>query len=326
MSPRIYAICLADALKKIKRFNYTGRTLEFKIKPIPPGKEPVQWLRDAINRMVKKVPRDSRTSDQVSFNFCSKKGLSNAVMAGCVFGLSKKKSKYDDLWDMISGAKEELRKYNNYHEECLKRGRIITINNRNNLCLPLALITAISYVNKRPFVDQKAGVTIPEDGCGMDELEQFQRELHGYKIVVYMYGNKSRDVMFEGPNDGKKLNLLYHKGHYNVITSLTSAFCTRFYCQECHKGYFPHLFNTLENTKYVGPLPAVKYYDPDNMKEDARKKFLRWYEEHKNDVFDMQRDLVEYCVSDLEILTKACLKFRKSTNSIPSLQYAAKGQ
>lgn len=32
------------------------------------------------------------------------------------------------------------------------------------------------------------------------------------------------------------------------------------------KGYSPHLFNTVVNAQYVGPLPAVEYYDPGNMK------------------------------------------------------------
>ncbi|XP_018574075.1 uncharacterized protein LOC108913090 [Anoplophora glabripennis] len=60
------------------------------------------------------------------------------------------------------------------------------------------------------------------------------------------------------------------------------------------KGYFPHLFNTAANQNYVGPLPAAEYYDPDNMKPEDRSKFLEWHEEHKNDEFNMQRDLVEY--------------------------------
>ncbi|XP_018570294.1 uncharacterized protein LOC108910225 [Anoplophora glabripennis] len=77
------------------------------------------------------------------------------------------------------------------------------------------------------------------------------------------------------------------------------------------KGYFPHIFNTPANANYVGPLPAAEYYDPDNMKPEESSKFLEWHEEHKNDEFNMQRDLVEYCISDLEILTAACLKFRE---------------
>ena len=32
------------------------------------------------------------------------------------------------------------------------------------------------------------------------------------------------------------------------------------------KGYFPHLFNKVENINYVGPLPDIKYYGADDMK------------------------------------------------------------
>ncbi|KAK5647970.1 hypothetical protein RI129_002862 [Pyrocoelia pectoralis] len=62
--------------------------------------------------------------------------------------------------------------------------------------------------------------------------------------------------------------------------------------EELKKGYFPHLFNTEENASYVD-------------------LFLKWYDEHKQDVFDMQRDLVEYCRSDVDILKRACMKFRE---------------
>ncbi|KAJ8967425.1 hypothetical protein NQ317_001102 [Molorchus minor] len=57
-------------------------------------------------------------------------------------------------------------------------------------------------------------------------------------------------------------------------------------------------------------LPAVEYYTTDGMKGD-REAFLKWYAVHKDNSFDMQRELLEYCISDVEILTAACLKFRQ---------------
>lgn len=80
---------------------------------------------------------------------------------------------------------------------------------------------------------------------------------------------------------------------------------------EFKKGYFPHLFNTKENENYVGALPDVKFYSPDTMKENERANFLKWYQEHQHEEFNMQRDIVDYCISDVKILTLACLKFRK---------------
>ena len=55
----------------------------------------------------------------------------------------------------------------------------------------------------------------------------------------------------------------------------------------------------------------MKFYDPDSMSKDRRKDFLEWYEIHKNDTFDFQKEMREYCISDVDILLKACWKFRK---------------
>jgi hypothetical protein len=77
------------------------------------------------------------------------------------------------------------------------------------------------------------------------------------------------------------------------------------------KGAFPHTFNTIENANYVGRLPPVEYYDPDSMPVEAREEFLRWHREHSGDEFDMKRDIVKYCRSDVDILRQACLSFRK---------------
>jgi hypothetical protein len=40
----------------------------------------------------------------------------------------------------------------------------------------------------------------------------------------------------------------------------------------------PHLFNTTENMKYVGPSPDVSYYGIDQMHGSERKEFQSWYE------------------------------------------------
>ncbi|XP_031338143.1 uncharacterized protein LOC116167047 [Photinus pyralis] len=98
--------------------------------------------------------------------------------------------------------------------------------------------------NRGKIQDQKAmnlleetKITIADCGAGIPELQRFQNHLSGYKLTVYLYGRKGRDVMFEGDSAGKHLNLMYHEGHYNVITSLTAAFACIYYCQECHVPY-----------------------------------------------------------------------------------------
>lgn len=80
---------------------------------------------------------------------------------------------------------------------------------------------------------------------------------------------------------------------------------------ELAKGYFPHLFNRKDNQHIVlSHLPDTHYYTPDNMKPEAREKFLKWYEENKNTPFDFQKEILRYCESDVDILRKCCLKFR----------------
>jgi len=45
------------------------------------------------------------------------------------------------------------------------------------------------------------------------------------------------------------------------------------------------------------------------MMVDNRIAFLQWYEE-QHYIYDFQKELVEYCRSDVDILMRACIKFR----------------
>jgi len=73
------------------------------------------------------------------------------------------------------------------------------------------------------------------------------------------------------------------------------------------KGYFPHFFNRLENQQYVGPLPEKVMYGVDTMAK--KDQFNQWYEEHKDQEFDFQKEIERYCKDDVNILRKAVLTF-----------------
>ena len=62
---------------------------------------------------------------------------------------------------------------------------------------------------------------------------------------------------------------------------------------ELKKGFFPHFFNTRANEQYVGPIPAIEYYDPDGMKPEVQREFLRWHDTQKDVVFDIHRENME---------------------------------
>ena len=83
-----------------------------------------------------------------------------------------------------------------------------------------------------------------------------------------------------------------------------SKFPKTFGLTELAKGYFPHFFNTEANQHYVGPIPDVKYYDPDGMKPEAREAFYKWYDTQHEKVFNMEEELLKYCRSDVDILRR----------------------
>ena len=63
---------------------------------------------------------------------------------------------------------------------------------------------------------------------------------------------------------------------------------------EMKKGYFPHRFNVQGNQDYVGPLSDVSYCSPEMM-ASAASIFLEWYEVHKNDIFEIKKEILKYC-------------------------------
>lgn len=96
----------------------------------------------------------------------------------------------------------------------------------------------------------------------------------------------------------------------NFIMAPLSTFPKMFDISDLKKGDFPHLFNVPQNWNYSGPMPAVGFYDPDSMHEERRKEFLTWYEKNKNNHFDFQKEIRDYCSADVAILKEGMGKFR----------------
>lgn len=64
-------------------------------------------------------------------------------------------------------------------------------------------------------------------------------------------------------------------------------------------GYFPHMFNRRETWNYVGEWPAAECYQPQYMKDSEQKKFLEWHAQQVGKEFNFQKELKEYCESDV---------------------------
>lgn len=104
----------------------------------------------------------------------------------------------------------------------------------------------------------------------------------------------------------------------NFFPMALSNFPKTFGLHELKKGFFPHFFNTVENQDYVGPIPEVKFYDPDGMSPSRKEEFLKWHEQKvkENYHFDFQQELLTYCQSDVRLLKEGCMNFQREFKSI----------
>lgn len=138
----------------------------------------------------------------------------------------------------------------------------------------------------------------------------------GYPVLKYLHGNA---ILPEVIQTGLKYrSITVPKCKIRFIDSLkflpmaSANMPDAFGESELAKGYFPHLFNRDENQDVIlNHLPKMKYYCPDGMKSDKRQKFITWYNKHKSNTFDFQKELLLYYQSDVDILRKCCWKLRK---------------
>jgi len=79
------------------------------------------------------------------------------------------------------------------------------------------------------------------------------------------------------------------------------------------KGHFPHHFNKPENQNYIGPLPSEDMFGACNMTpKEYKESFLPWYKTEKDKPnWNFKEELQRYCRADVELLSKAILKYRK---------------
>ncbi|XP_066248831.1 uncharacterized protein [Euwallacea similis] len=134
-------------------------------------------------------------------------------------------------------------------------------------------------------------------------------------LKPYTIYNETKIMMLEV---GPKIKII---NSHNFVVSALSDFPKTFALTEWKKGYFPHFFNVKKNQNYIGSIPDAKCYGPNTMKKETRKKFLEWHTDRvkENYVFDFQKELVEYCNSDVDILRRGCLELRKQFLEIANI-------
>ena len=150
------------------------------------------------------------------------------------------------------------------------------------------------------------------------------------QVIVIFHNFKSYDGMFilqhlyqshrEVSNQvtiGVKIlslssDLLTFKDSLCFLPFPLASFPATFGLTELKKGFFPHLFNTLDNQEYVGPMPPVESYDPDGMSQKKKTEFMTWYQQHcqRGYEFHLKQEMEDYCISDVKLLKAGCQKFQ----------------
>lgn len=88
------------------------------------------------------------------------------------------------------------------------------------------------------------------------------------------------------------------------LRDLAKAFCSDI---QLEKGYFPHLFNSVSNYSYHGPIPDKKFFDLSFVIRNDKevKAFDDWYAEWEGrDDWNFQTELKKYCQNDVLVLAK----------------------
>ena len=297
------------------------------------GKKP-----DIVCDLVKKCPKCSRVVSDLKAHVCGYSECSNC-------------KEYCDLHDhkCYMLVKETKGGYCTRDGECadLKPGdRCLCCNTYTHNYMFYDLETQqdtgthiVNYVNVQDFEGKEYTFDTNDEFCKF----VFQKQHKNYTFIAH--NAKSFDAQFvlrycvlNGIKpfciyNGTKIMYMHIKDYnirftdsVNFIQSRLEDFPKTFGLTEMKKGYFPHFFNVPENQDYVGPVPDVKYYGPDQMMVDKRKKFLKWHQDRINEnyVFDFKKELEAYCRSDVDILRRSMLKFREdfiTIANIDPLQY-----
>ena len=156
-----------------------------------------------------------------------------------------------------SGRSKVKRQTWNIRDYLKQKRAIITINNRDDLCLARALVVSIARIEKdprykyiidssRPLQREKAfdlheAANIPLGPCGLNKVDLFQHYLVQYQIIV-VSGDQNNTIIYPpqprtNPNPEKSIYLYYQANHFDVITSLPGFLNTSYFCHQCHKGY-----------------------------------------------------------------------------------------
>lgn len=204
--------------------------------------------------------------------------------------------------------------------------------------------------------DQRQFHVFKEDGSGISPLKQFMTFILSHNfgkniVIAHNGGGYDTRLIYEYVvNEESGITQKQIKPLINGCKFMElKVGCTRFRDSLLHltgslanlakafnltmrKGYFPHLFNTIENQDYVGTIPDERYFDLTFSAKSAEdvQKFKEWHasQRHRTD-WSFKEEIKLYCIDDVKILADMCLQYHlenvEKRNLSPWLSITAPG-
>ncbi|XP_055340393.1 uncharacterized protein LOC129589579 [Paramacrobiotus metropolitanus] len=133
-----------------------------------------------------------------------------------------------------------------------KMKSVVLIKNSDQICLARALVIGKAHADGNNNLYRKlmrgkklqtreaqclvhrAGFV--EQEFNLRHVHKFQEILHKYQIIVVSVDHANL-IVFNGPVQEKKIILLHHDRHFDLLNSLPAFFKKKYWCYSCNKGY-----------------------------------------------------------------------------------------
>ena len=275
-------------------------------------KEPINGGGRSVCEVIRKCPKCGKAMDVNKLNpkghICGKKCPTCGVI------LESKDT--DHLCYIQQQEQEEERSYNHLlffdFEATQEHG-----DHRPNLCVVYQEKKEVALFQGQDTVKEFCQWLLTPQHKGCIVIAHNFQGYDSYFIIKFLNENAIHyEIIYRG---ARCLSMTIPMFNIRFIDSLNFIpmslvkFPKTFGQPELCKGYFPHLFNKDENQNYVGPIPCQNDYGVNFMKPTEREAFMTWHQEQveNNYVFDFRKEIIKYCRSDVDILAKCCLLYRK---------------
>lgn len=242
---------------------------EFYMGGVQDGKKVALWVYDIESRI--HITKESLTMQQISEFETDDEDYFTGDIQVYDFDAREHKANLIVLKNVFTG---EMKQWGG--DDCLQHfiSFIVAFNRGNNIC----------YAHNASGYDTR----LIFDAATKMETDKQKTIMRGCKFIKFSIGK----THFHD-------TLLHLQGS---LRGLAKEYCSHI---QLEKGYFPHLFNSVENYGYVGRIPDVEFFDLSfTIKDDKEfETFMAWYDSWKDrDDWSFNYELEKYCVNDVHVL------------------------